>query len=81
MEMPDSIRTTIDIPAPVYRKLKEQAARRGCSVRDLLLTGAERVLLDPQRPRRKQVRFPLIDSKGPKVTLTNERLYELIEFP
>jgi hypothetical protein len=79
--MRDCIRTTLDIPAPVYRKLKEQAAQRGCSVGDLLLTGVERVLLSPQRPRRTQVRFPLIDSKGPKVTLSNQRLYELIEFP
>ncbi len=77
----DAIRTTVDIPAPIYRKLKEQAAQQGCSVRDLLLTGAERVLLNPQRPRRRQVRFPLLDSKSPKVELTNQRLYELIEFP
>jgi hypothetical protein len=35
----------------------------------------------PQRPRRRPVRFPLLDSKGPKVELTNQRLYELIEFP
>ena len=77
----DAIRTTVDIPAPVYRKLKEQAAQQGCSVRDLLLSGAERVLLQPQRPRRQQVRFPLIDSPGPKVDLSNQRLYELIEFP
>ena len=77
----DAIRTTVDIPAPVYRKLKEQAAQQGCSVRDLLLNGAERVLLNPQRPRRRRVQFPLLDSKGPKVNLTNQRLYELIEFP
>ena len=77
----DAIRTTVDIPAPIYRKLKEQAAQQGCSVRDLLLTGAERVLLNPQRPRKRPVRFPLLDSKGPKVELTNQRLYELIEFP
>ena len=36
----DMIRTTVDIPAPVYRKLKEQAARQGCSVRELLLKKA-----------------------------------------
>ena len=77
----DAIRTTVDIPASVYRKLKEQSARQGCSVRDLLLRGAERVLLNPQRPSRAAVRFPLLDSKGPKVELTNQRLYELIEFP
>ena len=80
--MPDEmIRTTVDIPAPVYRKLKEQAAQQGCSVRDLLLTGIERVLFVPQRPKRKPIRFPLIKSKGPKVEITSERLYELIEFP
>lgn len=77
----DAIRTTVDIPAPIYRKLKEQAAHQGCSVRELLLNGAERVLLNPQRPRRRRVQFPLLDSKGPKVNLTNQRLYELIEFP
>jgi hypothetical protein len=77
----DAVRTTVDIPASLYRKLKEQAAQRGCSVRDLLLNGAERVLLQPQRPRKTPVRFPRIDSKGPKVALTNQRMYELIEFP
>jgi len=77
----DAIRTTVDIPAPIYRRLKEQAAQQGCSVRDLLLNGAERVLLNPRRPSRRPVRFPLLDSKGPKVDLTNQRLYELIEFP
>jgi hypothetical protein len=76
MEVRDSIRTTIDIPSPVYRKLKEQAAQRGCSVRDLLLSGAQRVRLYPQRPKKRQVRFPLIDSKGPKVRFINQRLYE-----
>jgi hypothetical protein len=81
MEVRDAIRTILNILAPVYRKLKEQAAQRDCSVRDLLLSGAERVLLNPQRPSKKQVRFPLIDSKGTKVTLSHERLYELIEFP
>jgi hypothetical protein len=27
------------------------------------------------------VRFPLIASKGPKVDLTNEDIYEYVEFP
>ncbi len=74
----DAIRTTIDLPGPIYRKLKAQAARQGCSVRDLLLSGAQKVLISPQRPT-KRVKFPLIDSREPRVKLTNERLYELIE--
>jgi hypothetical protein len=34
-----AVRTTVDIPAPLYRKLKEQAAAQGRSVRELILLG------------------------------------------
>jgi hypothetical protein len=77
----DLIRTTVDIPAPIDRKLKEQAAQQGCSVRDLVTRGIEQVLLKPERPKKRPVAFPLIDSEGPKVRLTGEHLHELIEFP
>jgi hypothetical protein len=76
-----SVRTTVDIPAPLYRKLKEQAAARGHSVRELVLAGVRSVLLQGQRPPSKRVRFPLIVSEGPKVEVTNEQIYEYIEFP
>jgi hypothetical protein len=77
----ESIRTTVDIPAPLYRKLKEQAAARGESIRELVLCGVKSVLLQGQRPRPKRVRFPLIVSEGPKVEVTNEQIYEHVEFP
>ena len=77
----DSVRTTVDIPAPLYRKLREQAAARGHSIRELVLAGVRSVLLQGQRPRPKRVRFPLIVSEGPKVELTNEKIYERVEFP
>ena len=76
-----AVRTTVDIPAPTYRKLKEQAAAQGCSVRELILAGISKTLLRSKRPREKRVRFPLIHSKGPKVNLTNEQIYERVEFP
>jgi hypothetical protein len=76
-----SIRTTVDIPAPLYRKLKQQAAANGRSIRQLVLAGVKSVLLKSRRPRREKVRFPLIVSKGPRVELTNEQIYEHIEFP
>jgi hypothetical protein len=78
---PESVRTTIDIPAPLYRKLKEQAAARGESVRELVLAGVKSVLLQSCRSRHIRVQFPLIVSEGPKVDLTNERIYEYVEFP
>ena len=78
---PESVRTTVDIPTPLYRRLKEQAAARGSSVRELVLAGVQIVLLKGQRPRPKRVQFPLIVSQGARVDLTNEQIYEHVEFP
>ena len=77
----ESVRTTIDIPASMYRQLKEQAAAQGQPARALILAGIEKVLLRGERPRPRRVHFPLILSKGPKVNLTNEQIYEYVEFP
>lgn len=78
---PDAVRTTVDIPAPLYRRLKEQAAAQGRSVRELILAGVRATLLDRRRPKAKRVRFPLIVSNGPKVEITNDQIYERIELP
>jgi hypothetical protein len=78
---PKNVRTTVDIPASLYRQLRAQAAARGCSARELILGGIRQALLNGERPPRKAVRFPLIVSEGPKVDLTNERIYEHVEFP
>lgn len=75
------MRTTVDIPAPLYRKLKEQAAAKGHSVRELVLAGIRSIILQGQRPRPKRVQFPLIVSEGPKVDLSSEQIYEHVEFP
>jgi hypothetical protein len=77
----ESVRTTVDIPTSIYRQLKEQAAAQGRPTRALILSGIEKVLLRSQRPRPRRVHFPLIHSKGPKVNLTNEQIYEYVEFP
>ena len=79
---PDSVRTTVDIPAPLYRKLKEQAAAKGSSVRELVLAGIKIVVLKSERRSGKRLELPLIPaSADPKVNLTNEMIYEHIEFP
>ena len=77
----EAVRTTVDIPASLYRRLKEQAAAQGRSVRELILAGARSTLLEGKRPRPKRVSFPLIVSKGPKAALTNEQIYVYVEFP
>ena len=78
---PEMVRTTVDIPAPLYRQLKDQAAAQGCSARELIIRGVEKVLFNAKQPPRRRVQFPLIRSKGPKVSLSNEQMYEHIEFP
>ena len=77
----EAVRTTVDIPATLYRKLKGQAAAQGRSVRELILLGITTVVIEPKRPKTKRVRFPLIVSSGPKVDLTNRQIYERVEFP
>ena len=70
----ESVRTTVDIPEALYRKLKEQSSASGRSTRELVLAGVRSVLLEGERPRPKRVQFPLIVSEGPKVELSNKHL-------
>lgn len=60
----DSVRTSLDIPAPLHRKLHEAAARRGCSARQLILGYLERLVAEelPREPRR--VLLPLVPAAG-----------------
>jgi hypothetical protein len=77
---PDFVRTTVDVPTPLYRKLKQRAAAEETSIRRLVISGVENVLLDQKAPGRR-ARLPVLVSKGPKVNLTNEQIYGGIEFP
>ena len=76
-----AVRTTVDIPAPLYRKLKAQAAAQGRSVRELILLGVRFTIVEGKHARSRRVKFPLIVSNGPKVDLTNQQIYEHLEFP
>jgi hypothetical protein len=74
------VRTTVDIPDAVYRRLKASAAEQGCSVKELILRGVENQL--ENRKRSKRIRLPIVHSKQPgTLDLTNERIYEIIPFP
>lgn len=76
------MRTTVDIPDPLYRELKSKAATEGRSVRELILRGTERELRSPRRTRRKRVRLPIVRSKRPgTLYLDNAKIYEIIPFP
>jgi hypothetical protein len=76
-----SVRTWVDIPVSLYRKLKAQAAAQGCSVREFVLATIKVSLLKEKRPGGKRVRFPLIALSGPKIHISNEKIYNHVEFP
>jgi hypothetical protein len=41
---PNSVRTSIDLPCDLHRRVHEAAARKGCSARKLILAGIERAV-------------------------------------
>ena len=51
----DSVRTSIDLPRELHRRLHEAAARQPCSARRLILASIERLVeeTEPARPRRR----------------------------
>jgi hypothetical protein len=84
MKRRDSVRTSLEIPKRLHRQLREAAARRGCTARELVLEGIERVVAEtpPQRPRRRlSLDPPIVPSTGKPFDLTESQIYELIELP
>ena len=64
-----SVRTSIDLPSDLHRRLHEAAARRGCSARQLILASIEQTVAqnEPARPRRRlSLDPPLAPSNGRK---------------
>jgi len=73
------VRTTVDIPDPIYRQLKSKAALRGCSVKELILRGVEAELHGDSARARNRVRLPVIPSKRPGwLKLTNQQVNEIL---
>ena len=76
------MRTTVDIPDPVYRRLKTRAASEGRSAKELILRGVEQVLKGNGRKSRRRVKLPIVRSRRPgTMQLDNAKIYEVISFP
>ena len=79
-----AVRTSIDIPQDLHRRLHEAAARKGCSARKLLLLGVQRAVeeVGAARPKRRlSLDTPLIRPSGRRIDLANEKIYDLIQLP
>jgi hypothetical protein len=76
------MRTTVDIPDSLYRRLKGKAAREGRTVKQLILRGVKTELKGTARRRPNLVSSPLIRSKHPgSLDLDNAKIYDAIGFP
>jgi len=68
------MRTTIDLPDPLFRRTKALAVARGSTMKDLIIHALEREV-NPgtaHGSRPKRVHFPLVPSRGgPKLDLSN----------
>jgi hypothetical protein len=76
---PDSVRTSIDIPRKLHRKLREEAAKRGYSARSFILAAIEQTVAAPA-PRKGRLKLdrPLLDDGSRKMSaITSEEIYEL----
>jgi hypothetical protein len=70
---PGTVRTSLDIPAPLHRKLHEAAARRGCSARQLILRSIERLIAEELPRGKNRVRLPLVPAAGRNIRpVTND---------
>jgi tRNA threonylcarbamoyladenosine modification (KEOPS) complex Pcc1 subunit len=72
------MRTTIDIPDPIYRELKARAARQGHTVKEIILKSVKREIRLTDS-RRSRVRLPLIRGKETrKLELTNAQIDQIL---
>lgn len=76
------MRTTVDLPTPLFRRAKARAAERGETLRELLTRAVEvEVGRSPSDRLLKgtRVKLPLFgDPSGPKVRLTNAGIERIL---
>ena len=76
------MRTTIDIPDAMYRRLKARAASEGRPAKTLILQGVEQVLKTTKTAAARRVTLPIVKSKRPgSLRIDNARIYDVISFP
>jgi hypothetical protein len=76
------MRTTIELPDPVFRRMKAVAAMQGSTIKEFVQRAVERelspALANPSK-RRHRVKLPLIHGKEKRVlSLTNADIDEVL---
>jgi len=71
------MRTTVDIPDSVYRRIKAKAAMKGVTFRGYLVSALQRDLDQPIEAPKKRLKGPLFSKQKPLAT-TSEQLGEIL---
>jgi hypothetical protein len=61
------MRTTVDLPDPLFRELKATAARRGTSLKNVIRAAVEEELRRTQQRPGRRLKFPILRSRQPGV--------------
>lgn len=73
------MRTTVDLPDPLFRELKAVAAQRGVSLKDVVRTAVEVEIRKTQSKAMRRMKFPLLPSSEPgTLHLTNADIEDLL---
>jgi hypothetical protein len=77
--MARTVRTSLDIPDDLHRRIHEAARRRGCSARALILSSLEREVAFASGAQGR-VQAPLVTGKGEPVNPSHDEIYDVL-FP
>ena len=73
------MRTTVDLPDPLFRELKALAARRGVPLKELIRAAVEAEIRKAKSNAKYRVIFPLLPSSKPgALDLTNVDVEDLL---
>lgn len=73
------MRTTVDLPDPLFRELKAVAAQRGMSLKDVVRAAIEVEIRKTQNKAIRRIKFPLLPSREPgTLHLTNADIEDLL---
>jgi len=69
------MKTTIEIPEPLFRQAKAKAAMDGLTLRELFVRGLQLAVQTPSTPTKHRASFPLIRAAKSAPRLTYEQIY------
>jgi len=76
------MRTSLDIPDDLFRKLKIHAAQEGVTLREIALRGIRREMEQPEEKPARRLKKPILKSYAPaSIDIDNEQIYDTIGFP